>query len=142
VILFVAVLLRNLKLIKDISKEKRMSSLIFDFAELSACFSSCVKLINSFSMEYTERPPLKMLISTSAIWQKTALKTMVKFCPECSVEEVVLGAEEPSTIICQHKNTFTDDDHFFASSGNGSIKTTLFCTDCRAKLSESWEYFD
>jgi hypothetical protein len=106
--------------------------LVFDVTNLEFCYSSCVKVFMGFSQDYNSRPPLQFIIS-NALWQVTSLKTMVRFSPNCTV----LEAND-----CHHTETKTEEDFFFAPTGNGSIITKVICLKCGVILSESVERFN
>jgi hypothetical protein len=63
---------------------------------------------------------------------------MVGFCPQCTVDVCEPGE---GYMGCKHENTQSEDEQYFAPTGNGSIKTTVFCKDCNIKMSETWENF-
>ena len=111
--------------------------LVFDVSDLAFCYSQCVKALMDFASNPHNRPPLHFKISKK-LWQTTSLKAMVSFSPACTIGT---GNSVESNVCCKGETT-SDEEHFFASSGNGSIVTRIHCAGCNKMLSESWEYFN
>lgn len=128
-----------------------------DLSTLDFCYSSVVKVFTSFLM--TPMRPVVELALGKQMWQQTSMKMLAQMSPNCSVVQPAApaapasdassseaGAIEAATpaapVYCQHTDTRTDEDHFFAPTGNGSIVTMIICTQCGYVLSRTSEYFD
>eukprot|EP01031_Cornospumella_fuschlensis_P034404 gene34404-41639_t len=147
-----------------------VNGLVLHLVDLSFCYSACVKVIMSSLMSWRDRPPTEIIIG-KATWQVTSVRAMGSMMHNTMVVEqggslfmkdatyangmeglqaamATAGVRTPvyaphrSPSTCTHPSTDTREEQFFAPTGSGSIKTSVFCTACGTVLRETSEYFD
>lgn len=143
-------LLRAFSDIETHFHQDSISMFLVDLVELSFCYSNCVKVLMNALTESVARPETELIIG-KAMWQVTSVRAMGTMISSCKVVN-----KETSSIwqhltnqelskphgSCEHANTESVDDNFFAPTGNGSIRTTIKCADCGFALSQTSEYFN
>ncbi|RYH21097.1 hypothetical protein EON65_21485 [archaeon] len=131
-------------------KVDTVKGIVVDIQDLPYCYSACLRVImdslQDLETEYGhDTPNLEILIGTAS-WQITSVKamcTMIRGLEVVTSEESVLKECKPieGSRTCAHTNTDTKEDDFFAPTGNGTIRTRIYCVDCGWILTEKSEYF-
>lgn len=146
--------------------------LILDIRELSFCYSACIKSMMNFLQSRSDGLPLEIIIKERVMWQETSVRSMGGMYRNCSVVVAVGSSlssltpnyfiEAPATdrtmaasvhsslspeanyqlAYCSHPNIQTEEEYFFAPTGNGSIVTRTFCADCGYEISRTSQYYD
>lgn len=135
-----------------------------NIADLNFCYSACVKVFTEWMTCQFPRPSRIIVGIGKPFWQKTSMKALVGMSPNCTINDltqvvvnppmVVTTADipesdcpetttsAPMSLACAHVNRHSEEEHFFAPTGSGSIVTIVKCKDCGVELHRSSEYFD
>eukprot|EP01031_Cornospumella_fuschlensis_P025249 gene25249-30491_t len=137
--------------VREHMKVDTVKGIIVNIVDLPFCYSACVRVLMDTFQDLVadygyDAPEMEIIIGT-APWQLTSVKamgTMIRGLKVVKSEESVLKECTPmeGSRTCPHARIDTKEDDFFAPTGNGSIRTRIFCVDCGWILSEKSEYFN